>query len=219
MTVTVILTVILPVTPDCDPDCDPACSAELLDELPRLELDDRRTLDRDSSLQEVQQLSKRRSPRINHLPAEFDQQGLLGRDYYETMQARFRRGEVPISCQRAVLSLPPQKRDLGLLKSWRSVFLMYKDYDILSKDVANRLKGYLNVLIKKNIFCFRWGINSLFLGPGQRWIPAPVLYVARKRGMRGLLNTLLGSAEMAIWGDIGVRVNYPVEVYRGSVAG
>ena len=76
-----------------------ACLIQLLEGRPRLELDDRRALDRHISLPElseaVQPLSKGCSPGIDRLPAEFYQGSwvLLGKDNYEMLEECFRRGK------------------------------------------------------------------------------------------------------------------------------
>lgn len=136
-------------------DCDSTSTEEVLEGLPTIELDDKRSLDLPLSLQElteaVQQLSKRRAPGMDGLSAEFYQHfwHVFSRDYCEMLEECFRGGELPVSCRRAVLSLLPKKGDLGLLENWRPISLMCIDYKILSKCLANRLKGVLDSIIQK----------------------------------------------------------------------
>lgn len=59
-------------------------------------------------------------------------------------------GMLPVSCQRAVLSLLPKKGDLSLLKNWRPVALLTTEYNILSKCLANRLKKYLYLIVHRD---------------------------------------------------------------------
>ncbi len=40
------------------------------------------------------------------------------------------KGVLPLSCQRAVLTLLPKKGDLTLLKNWRPVAILCSDYKI-----------------------------------------------------------------------------------------
>ncbi len=73
----------------------------------------------------------------------------------------FKRGCLPNSCQRAVLSLLPKNGDLGLLKNWRPVSLMCLDYKILSKCLANRLKNILHVCGgKRTNLLYSWADNN-----------------------------------------------------------
>lgn len=102
-------------------DCDSENMAKLLQGLPKLQPGDKKKLDTMINLNElseaVQQLSTGRAPGIDGLPAEF----------YKTFWAVlvccecFETGMLPISCQRAVISLLPKNGDLGFLtiKYWQ----------------------------------------------------------------------------------------------------
>lgn len=72
----------------------------------------------------------------------------IGQDLLYVYKASFTAGVLPISCTRAILSLLPKKRDLGMLKNWRPVSLLCTDYKTLSKCLANRIKTYMNKLEK-----------------------------------------------------------------------
>lgn len=115
----------------------------------------------------MRQLSKGKSPGIDGLPVEFYQQfwDLIGPNLYEVILECIKSNSLPISCRRAVLSLLPKKGDLGLLKNWRPVSLLYLDYKIFSKCLANRLKHCLDLLIQSDqTYCIpkRSIIDSLF---------------------------------------------------------
>ncbi len=60
------------------------------------------------------------------------------------------KGVLPVSCQRAVLTLLPKKGDLTLLKNWRPVAILCSDYKILSKCLSNRLNNVLHSIIHKD---------------------------------------------------------------------
>lgn len=102
-------------------DCDSENMAKLLQGLPKLQPGDKKKLDTMINLNElseaVQQLSTGGAPGIDGLPAEF----------YKTFWAVlvccecFETGMLPISCQRAVISLLPKNGDLGFLtiKYWQ----------------------------------------------------------------------------------------------------
>ncbi len=130
-------------------DSDPASMDQLLEGLPNLKPEDKETLDSMVSYEElseaVMQLSTGRAPGVDGLPAEFYKSfwNVLGEDFYSVIGECLKKGILPSSCQRAVLSLLPKTGDLGLLKNWRPVSLMCQDYKILSKCLANRLKKFL----------------------------------------------------------------------------
>ncbi len=60
------------------------------------------------------------------------------------------KGALPVSCQRAVLTLLPKKGDLTLLKNWRPVAILYAEYTILAKCLSNRLNKVLHSIIHKD---------------------------------------------------------------------
>ncbi len=59
-------------------------------------------------------------------------------------------GMLPVSFQRAVLSLLLKKGICLFLKNWRPVALLTTEYNILFKCLANRLKKYLNVIVHRD---------------------------------------------------------------------
>lgn len=136
--------------------CDPDSAKDLLEDLPQLEQENKKSLEDIITYGElteaVQQLSMGRSPGIDGLTAEFYKYfwGIIGEDFYEVVLECFKNKVLPISCRRAVLSLLPKKGDLGLLKNWRPVSLLCLDHKISSKSIANRLKTCLNMLIHKD---------------------------------------------------------------------
>ncbi|KAI4872000.1 hypothetical protein NFI96_008836 [Prochilodus magdalenae] len=97
----------------------------------------------------VFQLNSGRAPGIDGLPVDFFKAfwGVIGEDLFNVLQASLHGQMLPTSCKRAVLSLLPKKGDLCLLKNWRPVSLLCVDYKILSRCLANRLKGALDTLI------------------------------------------------------------------------
>ncbi|XDV49743.1 hypothetical protein PO909_018933 [Leuciscus waleckii] len=137
-------------------NCNHESAEDLLSDLPKIESEQRKTLDENITFQELteamQQLSTGRSPGIDGLTAEFYQcfWGILGEDFYEVLSECCQSKILPTSCSRAVLSLLPKKGDLGLLKNWRPVSLLCVDYKIFSKCLANRLKFYLGLLVQKD---------------------------------------------------------------------
>ncbi|KAJ3609635.1 hypothetical protein NHX12_024154 [Muraenolepis orangiensis] len=75
-------------------------------------------------------------------------------------------GSLPVSCQRAVLSLLPIKGDLALLKNWRPVALLTVDYKVLSRALLNRLKGILEIVIHQDqTYCIpdRTFMDNIFI--------------------------------------------------------
>lgn len=145
---------------------------ELFNNLPVLDEGNIKNLDSDLTFEEltkaVNQLSSGRAPGIDGLPAEIYKTfwGIIGRDFFNVLQESYEAKVLPKSCQRAVLSLIPKKGDLCLLKNWRPVAVLCSDYKILSKCLANRLKGVLDVLIQKDqTYCIpkRSIYDNLFL--------------------------------------------------------
>ncbi len=71
-------------------------------------------------------------------------------DYFEVLQKCCSEGNLPTSCQRAVLSLLPKKGDLTFLKNWRPVAILCTEYTILSKVIANKLNNVLYEIVHKD---------------------------------------------------------------------
>ncbi|KAK3520620.1 hypothetical protein QTP70_028627 [Hemibagrus guttatus] len=82
-----------------------------------------------------------RASGIDGLPAEFYKAfwAVIGQDVLDVLRDSIRRGELPLSCRRAVPTLLPKKGDLTHLKNWRPVSLLCTDRKLLSKALASRL--------------------------------------------------------------------------------
>lgn len=75
-------------------------------------------------------------------------------------------GTLPLSLQRAVITLIPKKGDLADTRNWRPVSLFGVDYKILSKALTNRLKLHISTIIHANqLYCIpkRTTFDHLFL--------------------------------------------------------
>ncbi|KAK3552293.1 hypothetical protein QTP86_009435 [Hemibagrus guttatus] len=113
--------------------------------LPKLSERAARELDRELSLEELhealQRIDNGRASGIDGLPAEFYKAfwAVIGQDVLDVLRDSVRRGELPLSCRRAVLTLLPKKGDLTHLKNWRPVSLLCTDRKLLSKALASRL--------------------------------------------------------------------------------
>ncbi|KAK3530295.1 hypothetical protein QTP86_023919, partial [Hemibagrus guttatus] len=113
--------------------------------LPKLSERAARELDRELSLEELhealQRMENGQASGIDGLLAEFYKAfwAVIGQDVLDVLRDSIRRGELPLSCRRAVLTLLPKKGDLTHLKNWRPVSLLCTDYKLLSKALASRL--------------------------------------------------------------------------------
>ena len=72
---------------------------------------------------------------------------MIGRDLLLVLRDSFNKGQLPLSCSRAVLTLIPKKGDLQEIKNWRSVALLCTDYKLLSKVLATRLRKVMEHVI------------------------------------------------------------------------
>lgn len=128
-------------------------SSDFFNGLPVLDEQTAQTLESDLCFGEVteavHQLNKGKAPGIDGLPAEFYKSfwEVIGQDLVCVLKESFNLNMLPKSCQRAVLSLIPKKRDLLMLKNWRPVSVLTTDYKILSKCFVKRLKKVLDKLI------------------------------------------------------------------------
>lgn len=129
---------------------------ELLQNLPCLNAEDKKTLESELTFGElsaaVSGLASGRTPGIDGLPGEFYKHfwTLIGTDFHEVLKEVFRIGLMPKSCQRAVLTLLPKKGDLTLIKNWRPVALLCSEYKLISKCLANRLNKIMHRIIHKD---------------------------------------------------------------------
>ncbi|KAK3570639.1 hypothetical protein QTP86_024538 [Hemibagrus guttatus] len=93
-----------------------------------------------------------RASGIDGLPAEFYKAfwAVIGQDVLDVLQDSIQRGELPLSCRRAVLTLLPKKGDLTHLKNWHPVSLLCTDCKLLSKALASRLTKVMEQLIHQD---------------------------------------------------------------------
>uniref|UniRef100_A0A3B3DKH2 Reverse transcriptase domain-containing protein n=1 Tax=Oryzias melastigma TaxID=30732 RepID=A0A3B3DKH2_ORYME len=152
--------------------CCPDTAAELLKNLPRLSAAERVTIDSTVLLEEFTEalrgMASGRAPGLDGLTVEFYKHfwDILGADLHQMALSCFSLGKLPTSCRRAVLSLLPKKGDLSLLKNWRPLALLCTDYKLISKVLANRLKGCLDSIIHRDqSYCVpgRSILDNLFL--------------------------------------------------------
>lgn len=135
---------------------DQQCIETLHEDLPHLDEEQQKELDAPLSFEEVtkavHQLSSGRAPGVDGLPVDFYKAfwGIIGKDLFDVLLASFKAGVLPKSCQRAVLTILPKKGDLCLLKNWRPVSLLCADYKVLSRCIANRLKGVLQMILHED---------------------------------------------------------------------
>uniref|UniRef100_A0A8D3BRM1 Reverse transcriptase domain-containing protein n=1 Tax=Scophthalmus maximus TaxID=52904 RepID=A0A8D3BRM1_SCOMX len=152
-------------------ECSKECREELLDGLPQLNQGEKAAL-ADLTMEElttaVHQMSSGKAPGIDGLSSDFFKQfwNFLGADFHSVLTECFRTGSLPVSCQRAVLSLLPKKGDLALLKNWRPVSLLCTDYKLLSRALSNRLKNILEIVVHSDqTYCIpdRTIMDNIFL--------------------------------------------------------
>ncbi|KAK3575617.1 hypothetical protein QTP86_031502 [Hemibagrus guttatus] len=93
-----------------------------------------------------------RASGVDGLPAEFYKAfwAVIGQDVLDVLRDSIQRGELPLSCRRAVLTLLPKKGDLTHLKNWRPVSLLCTDCKLLSKALALRLTKVMEQLIHQD---------------------------------------------------------------------
>ncbi|KAK3522499.1 hypothetical protein QTP86_016151 [Hemibagrus guttatus] len=126
-----------------------------------------------------------RSSGIDGLPAECYKAfwAVIGQDVLDVLRDSIQRGELPLSCRRAVLTLLPKKGDLTHLKNWRPVSLLCTDCKLLSKALASRLTKIpppnLLANIQAQLVDFFWD--------GLHWIPQSVLHLPKEEGGQGLV--------------------------------
>ncbi|KAK3521155.1 hypothetical protein QTP70_000521 [Hemibagrus guttatus] len=124
--------------------------------LPKLSERAARKLDRELSLEELhealQRMENGRASGIDGLPAEFYKAfwAVIGQEVLDVLRDSIRRGELPLSCRRAVLTLLPKKGDLTHLKNWRPVSLLCTDCKLLSKALSSRLTKVMERLIHQD---------------------------------------------------------------------
>ena len=123
------------------------------DGLPQVNDRDNAVLNRELSLNELytalMSLGNGKAPGIDGLPVDFYKSfwPVIGEDFLEVFRDSLRKGLLPLSCRRAVITLLPKKGDLQELKNWRPVSLLCGDYKILSKALASRLREVVSEVI------------------------------------------------------------------------
>lgn len=63
------------------------------------------------------------------------------------LKESLKKGQLPRSCCRAIITLLPKKGDLNEISNWRPISLLCNDYKILSKALAARLGIVLEYII------------------------------------------------------------------------
>ncbi|KAK3562687.1 hypothetical protein QTP86_005311 [Hemibagrus guttatus] len=124
--------------------------------LPKLSERTARELDRELSLEELheglQRMQNGQASGIDGLSAEFYKVfwAVIGQDVLVVLRGSIRRGELPLSCRRAILTLLPKKGDLTHLKNWHPISLLCTDCKLLSKALASRLTKVMDRLIHQD---------------------------------------------------------------------
>lgn len=125
---------------------------KLLQDLPQLTRNDKRSLDKPLRMDEltmaIKDLSSGKAPGLDGLTTEFYRKfwSVIGDDLFSVFLECLERG-TPVSLRRAVITLLPKKGDLADIKNWRPISLLGVDYKILSKALTNRLKLYISTII------------------------------------------------------------------------
>ena len=90
-------------------------------------------------------LKNGKAPGIDGLPADFYKifWPVIGGDLLLVLKDSFNKGQLPLSCRNAVLTLLP-KKDPQEIKNWRPVALLCTDYKLLSKVLPTRLRNSVN---------------------------------------------------------------------------
>ncbi|KAK3530736.1 hypothetical protein QTP70_000758 [Hemibagrus guttatus] len=154
--------------------------------LPKLSERAARELDRELLLEELhealQRMENGRASGIDGLPAEFNKAfwAVIGQDVLDVLRDSIRRGELPLSCRRAVLTLLPKKGDLTHLKIWSPVSLLCTYCKLLSKALASRLTKVMEQLIHQDqMYCVP--DRSIF---DNVYLVRDILHVSRLLGLK-----------------------------------
>ena len=125
-------------------------------ELPQVSEETNSQLDQPLQMEELhaalQSMQGRRAPGIDGLTVEFYKAfwQILATDFLDVVNESLTSGSLPLSCRRAVVTLLPKKGNLQDIKNWRPVSLLSTDYKILSKALANRLRGAMEQVIHRD---------------------------------------------------------------------
>ncbi|KAK3527698.1 hypothetical protein QTP86_034169, partial [Hemibagrus guttatus] len=115
-----------------------------------------------------------------------------GQDMLDVLQDSIWRGELPLSCRRALLTLLPKKGGLTHLKNWHLVSLLCTDCKLLSKALASRLTKLLGLKDRSDFprsgkgFCP--GLSMNICGRWKRLVPR-----MSYRGQMLVINNLAAS--------------------------
>ncbi|KAI3359013.1 hypothetical protein L3Q82_015397 [Scortum barcoo] len=136
-------------------------------------------------------LANGKAPGIDGIPVEFYKAfwPVVGEDMLEVFQESFQSGFLPQSCRRAVITLLPKKGDLQDLKNWRPVSLLCRDYKVLSKALALRLREVMaEVVHVDQTYCVpgrnQWLTEDLMSAPS--WVGAVAAKDLRTAGISTL---------------------------------
>ena len=117
-------------------------------------------LDRLISLEELRvalfDANKNKTPGYDGLPYEFYQTfwHLLSRDFLQVVNYSLNEAKhLPYSHTTSIITLVYKKNDRRILKNWRPISLLCCDYKIISKTIANRIKGVLDCLLSQRQTC------------------------------------------------------------------
>lgn len=81
---------------------------------------------------------------------------VIGRDFVTAIQSFFYKGFLPKRINSTILALIPKKNDAIFMKDYRPISCCNVIYKVISKLLANRMKGLLPLFIFKPIgFCER----------------------------------------------------------------
>ena len=130
--------------------------AVFCDNLPQVSTRSNANLGKPLSLQELHSalmnMQGGKAPGIDGLTVEFYKAfwDVIGEDLMAVLNESLAVGLLPLSCRRAVITLLPKKGNLQDIKNWRPVSLLCTEYKILSKALANRVKGVMDQVIHQD---------------------------------------------------------------------
>ncbi len=127
-----------------------------LEGLPKVDEESNNELQQTLSLHELHaammSMENGKSPGIDGLTVEFYKTlwPVIGEELLAVFNDSLKRGLLPLSCRRAVITLLPKKGDLQYISNWRPVSLLCAEYKMLSKTFAIRLSKVLRQLINSD---------------------------------------------------------------------
>lgn len=125
----------------------------LYQDLKKLSNDNQYLLDQPLSEEELfealKSLNRRSSPGIDGLTTNFYLEfwNCIKSTFLQVIRESLRRGLLPKSATKAVLSLLPKKGDLLKLENWRAISILTTDYKILAKTLSLRLSTVIGSVI------------------------------------------------------------------------